>query len=136
MKWFTIFVRICYRSISPMPSSNRDRNIRVLYAQFIDTNPASFEYVPNFKYLLMWMKHMLLTYGTCDEVVVVVNATGLSWRHIIKLPISLCTKLLKFLEVSRNGSIVFGRTYLDIIIEVITWYLFCRNIRNCIFKAT
>lgn len=92
-----------------MPSSNRDRNIRVLYSQFIDTNPALFEYVPNFKYLIMWMKHMLLTYGTCDEVVVVVNATGLSWRHIIKLPINICTKMMKFLEVSRNGSVVFRR---------------------------
>lgn len=82
-----------------MPSTNLDKKERIVYTQFIDENPASLECIPGYKYMTMWMKYMLLTYGTCDGIIVVANTNGLSWRHILKLPISITIKLLRFLEV-------------------------------------
>lgn len=82
-----------------MPSSNRNKNDRIVYTQFIDNNPALLECESGFKYMAMWMKFMLLSYGTCDGLIFVANASGLSWRHVIKLPIAMTIKLLSFLEV-------------------------------------
>lgn len=86
-------------SICQMPTANTDKNNRVLFMMFQDNNHEMFEYLPLFKYLTMWMNYMLLKYGTCDGMVIVIDSKGLSWRHIVKLPIGIAGKMLKFLEV-------------------------------------
>lgn len=82
-----------------MPSVNLEKSPRVLYIHFKDPSPALLDFVAYFKYLIMWIKHSLLTYGTCDGMIAVINNDGLSWRHIIKVPIGTTSKMVKFLEV-------------------------------------
>lgn len=82
-----------------MPTINLDKNQRILYMQFIDYNHDGFDYVSLYKYLVMWMEHTLLAYGTCDGITTVVDTKGLSWRHVIKLPLGVSIKMLRFLEV-------------------------------------
>uniref|UniRef100_A0A2S2P104 Alpha-tocopherol transfer protein-like n=1 Tax=Schizaphis graminum TaxID=13262 RepID=A0A2S2P104_SCHGA len=86
-------------SICQMPTVNTDKNDRVLFMMFQDTNHEIFEYLSLFKYLTMWMNYTLLKYGTCDGMVIVIDTKGLSWRHIVKIPIGIAGKMLKFLEV-------------------------------------
>ncbi|XP_025191877.1 alpha-tocopherol transfer protein-like [Melanaphis sacchari] len=87
-------------SICQMPTVNTKKNDRVLFMMFQDTNPEMFEYLSLFKYLAMWMNYMLLKYGTCDGMIIVIDSKGLNWRHIVKLPIVITGKMLKFLEVA------------------------------------
>jgi len=90
------------RSISQMPSLNKDKRDRILYIQFKDHDHGSFVYVSFYKYLLMWMEYTLIKYGTCDGVIVVVDSKGLGWRHVVKVPIGISAKLLSFMEVYLN----------------------------------
>lgn len=83
-----------------MPSVNNDKCDRILYVQMKNYNADMMNYMAIFKYLAMWMDNMLLRYGTCDGVIVVVDSKGLNWRHIVKLPVLLCRQMLLFLEVS------------------------------------
>lgn len=85
-----------------MPTFNTDRNDRVLFMMFQDYDHQMFEYLPFFKYLVMWMDYTLLKYGACDGMVIVIDSKGLNWRHIVKLPLGIAGKMLKFLEVSRT----------------------------------
>lgn len=89
------------RGVSPMPSSNLDKSDRVLYLQLINDNPSAFDFLAVFKYLSMWMRYQLLTFGSCDGIVVIMDTKALSWRHIIKLPIGITAKMLKYMEVRR-----------------------------------
>jgi len=92
------------RSVGQMPCTNLDKNIRVLFVRLIDCNHELFEYVSLYRYLIMWLNYSLLTYGTCDGIVAVIDATGLNWRHIIKLPFGVTGKMLKFMEVRQKRS--------------------------------
>lgn len=85
-----------------MPTDKADKGDRVLYIQFKNYNADAFEYVSLYKYLFMWMDYTLMMYGTCDGLIVVLDSKGLSWRHIMKLPLGITTKMLKFLEVSER----------------------------------
>lgn len=85
--------------MSEMVTVNLDKSDRVFYIQFKDTNPEFMEPIACFKYFVMWIKHTLLMHGTSDGIIIVMNSDGLSWRHIIKLPIGLTAKMCKFLEV-------------------------------------
>lgn len=82
-----------------MPAVNTDKSDRVLFMQFKEHDHKLFDYEPDYKYMIMWMEYVLMTYGTCDGMIVVFDSKGLGWRHIVKLPISLSVKMLKFLEV-------------------------------------
>lgn len=98
----TSLLFLIYRSICPIPADKADKGDRVLYLQFKDYNPEAFDYVSLYKYLIMWMEYALMMYGTCDGLIVVLDSKGLSWRHIMKLPLGITTKMLKFLEVSER----------------------------------
>lgn len=89
------------RGISPMPASNLDKSDRVLYLELINENPSAFDFPVFYKYLTMWLRYHLLSFGSCDGIVAIIDSKGLSWRHVIKLPIGITAKLLKFLEVRR-----------------------------------
>lgn len=82
-----------------MPSVNLDKSYRVVYMHIKNTDHRLFEFVPLFKYVIMWIKHMLLMYGTCDGITFVFNNDGLSWRHVLKLPMRITHTMLQFLEV-------------------------------------
>lgn len=85
-----------------MPTVNTDKNYRVLYIMFQDPDHEMFEYLSFFKYLIMWMNYTLLKYGTCDGMIIVIDSKGLNWHHIVKLPLGIAGKMLKFMEVSSN----------------------------------
>ncbi|XP_025410036.1 alpha-tocopherol transfer protein-like [Sipha flava] len=87
-------------SICQMPTVNTDKSDRVLYIQFRDYNPEMLDFVSAYKYLVMWMQYSLLRHGTCDGIIVVIDAKGLSWRHILKIPISITMQLIKYMEVA------------------------------------
>ncbi|KAL4097280.1 hypothetical protein QTP88_022080 [Uroleucon formosanum] len=86
-------------SIGQMPTINTDKNDRVLYIMFQDPDHEMFEYLSLFKYLIMWMNYTLLKYGTCEGMIIVIDSKGLNWHHIVKLPIGIAGKMLKFMEV-------------------------------------
>lgn len=72
---------------------------RYVYWQFKNTDPEKFNYMAIFKIVVMWMEYVLLTRGTFDGLTIVVNTSGLNWRHIVKLPVGIASKLLTFLQV-------------------------------------
>ncbi|XP_050527936.1 alpha-tocopherol transfer protein-like [Daktulosphaira vitifoliae] len=85
-------------SLGDLTYNLKSKNDRYLYWQFKDTNPEMLNYMAIFKVLYMWMERTLLTEGTFDGVIIIINTAGLSWRHILKLPIGAVSKLLKFLQ--------------------------------------
>lgn len=85
-----------------MPTVNTDKSDRILYLQFRDSSPDMLDFLSLYKYLAMWMSYSLMTYGTCDGVVVVIDSKGLSWRHLLKVPISITMKMIKYMEVGRK----------------------------------
>lgn len=82
-----------------MPTTNTNKSDRVLYIQFKNNNPDMMDFVSLYKYLAMWMKYSLLIHGTCDGIIVVIDSKGLSWRHILKVPISITMQMIKYMEV-------------------------------------
>jgi len=106
-----------------MPTANTDKNDRVLFIMFQDPDHEIFEYLSFFKYLVMWMNCTLLKYGTCDGMIIVVDSKGLNWHHIVKLPIGIAGKMLKFLQVSRNlNNSLYNNNngnYINIILSIV-----------------
>lgn len=95
-----------YRSVGQLPVSNDDKTDRLIYMQFKDYNHEMFDFVVLYRYLFMWLNYSLLTYGTSEGIIAVIDSKGLSWRHIVKLPVVISTKMLKFLEVRQSLKIL------------------------------
>lgn len=104
-----------------MPTANTDSGDRILFMQFKNYNHDMFEYIPLYKYLVMWMEYTLLTYGTFNGLIVVVDSKGLSWRHILKIPLAVSGKMLKYLQVC-------FKKYSAVIVK----HSIIKNIRNTI----
>lgn len=94
-----------------MPCTNLDKNIRVLFVQLKDHDHGLFDFVSLYKYLAMWLHYLLVVYGTCDGVIAVLDSSGLSWRHMVKFPIGVTHKMLKYMEVRQLFLRLHVRTY-------------------------
>ncbi|XP_050439743.1 uncharacterized protein LOC126845187 isoform X1 [Adelges cooleyi] len=56
-----------------------------IYTHFIDKNPDNFDFIKNVRYFFYMIKCLLRKYGTFDGVIVVMNAEGFTFHHLLKL---------------------------------------------------
>ncbi|XP_050439712.1 alpha-tocopherol transfer protein-like [Adelges cooleyi] len=85
-------------SLGDLTYDKTGSDVRYLYMQFKDNDPENYEFFPSVKIVVMWMEYVLLCYGTFDDLIVVINCDGLQWRHVVKIPLGILTKLIKFIQ--------------------------------------
>ncbi|XP_050439748.1 uncharacterized protein LOC126845187 isoform X3 [Adelges cooleyi] len=56
-----------------------------IYMHFIDTNSDRFDFFKNIRYFFYMFKCLLRKYGTFDGVIIVINAEGFTFHHLLKL---------------------------------------------------
>ncbi|XP_050527894.1 uncharacterized protein LOC126897984 isoform X1 [Daktulosphaira vitifoliae] len=70
----------------------------IVYWQFKDPDIKLYDCLSSIKLFHMWLEYKLLHCGTFDGLVIVVNTSGLSWRHVIKIPITIMGEFFVYIQ--------------------------------------
>lgn len=74
-------------------------NDRIVVTNFKNPDPAEYEYVRCCRYLFMLLEYIMVTEGSFDGLIVVMNSKGMNWRHISKTPMTKMNRMLGYVQV-------------------------------------